>query len=73
MSQTEFDRFRELVLDSPALQQRLRESPGDTEGFINLLIRVGAESGFTFCAADVNAVLQAAHLSWLQRGLPAWM
>ncbi|MDB5305398.1 MAG: Nif11 domain [Phycisphaerales bacterium] len=73
MPQDEFERFREHVLDDPVLQRRLLQAPADTEGFIAALIEVASGHGYTFDRDEVRATLQAAQLSWMQRGFPVWI
>ena len=60
------ERFRELVLRDPALQEQLRE-PAETEGFVALVLQLGRARGFTFTADDVTAAMQAGRRVWMER------
>ena len=68
MSQESFDRFRELVLENPALQETLRGAP-DQETFLTLVLQLGREQGYQFSAETVLAALAANRRAWLERWL----
>ena len=61
-----FERFRERVLGDPALQALLLQT-SDRREFIAATVRAGAEGGCRFTAADVEAALQAARRTWIER------
>ena len=66
MSEEHLERFRRAVLDSPALQALLRETP-ERRGFIALMLRLGGERGFDFTAAEVEQALSEARREWYGR------
>jgi hypothetical protein len=66
MPEEQLEQFRRAVLDSPALQSRLRETP-DRQGFVALMLRLGEECGYDFTAAEVEVALRAALREWLER------
>lgn len=68
MSASDWERFRELVLRDRALQQQLRETP-DWTRLLALVLRLGAERGCHFAAADVENAMHAARRAWLERWL----
>lgn len=68
MPSSDWECFRELVLHDHALQQQLRETP-DWTNFLALVLRLGAERGFRFAAADVEHAMHAARRAWLERWL----
>lgn len=67
MSQASLEQFRELVLHDPALQSQLRETP-DQRAFIEQMLRLGAERGYEFTAAEIEAAVLAARRVWTRRG-----
>jgi hypothetical protein len=64
--ESEFDRFRRLVLQEPALQTELMQVTDRTE-FTSLAIRLGEQQGARFTAGDVDAAFQAARRVWIER------
>jgi Nif11 domain len=66
VSQEAFERFRQQVLGDVVLQERLRAvpAPGD---FVALLVRLGAEHGCDFSAAEVQQAMRDARRAWLAR------
>jgi hypothetical protein len=62
----DFERFRQLVLEDLALQERLRGTP-DLKAFVELTLRLGEERGYRFTAADIEAALRESRRAWLQR------
>jgi len=62
----EFEQFREFVLREPLIQTRLKQTD-DRRSFVQLVARVGRESGFEFNHKDVEDALQDARKAWLQR------
>ena len=68
MSLDRFQPFRELVLQDPALQARLRDVV-DRDEFIALVEQLGGERGYTFTGEDVNQAMQAGRRAWIERTL----
>jgi hypothetical protein len=66
MSEEALEQFRRAVLDSPALQARLRET-SDRQSFVALMLQLGGEHGYDFTAAEVEVALGAARREWLER------
>lgn len=66
MPPDDFERFRQRVLEDPALQDALRETT-DTQAFIALARRLGAERGCHFTAEDVQEAMRAARRAWRER------
>lgn len=66
MSVESLQQFYLLVLDTPELQDQLRDID-DTEMFLAALVRIAAERGCHFTRDEANAALMAARASWLQR------
>jgi mevalonate pyrophosphate decarboxylase len=69
MSESDFAAFRAKVLADKILQDRLRKVT-DREEFVSLVVRLGAESGSRFTAADVTHAMQLGHIAWLKSWLP---
>lgn len=65
-AESEFERFRRLVLDDPVLQGRL-SGDLDRNKFILLMVRLGEQHGARFTAGDVDAALQAARREWIEQ------
>ncbi|MGA8213801.1 MAG: Nif11-like leader peptide family natural product precursor [Candidatus Sulfotelmatobacter sp.] len=66
MPQQNLERFRELVLQDPALQEQLK-APGDRDSFVALVLQLGQARGFDFTVHDVTAALQANRRVWMER------
>jgi hypothetical protein len=64
--ESEFDRFRGVVLRDSSLQARLLQVE-DRREFTDLLLDLGRELGIRFTAGDVDAAFQAARRAWLER------
>jgi hypothetical protein len=60
------ERFIDSTYYDPSLQERLRQV-NDKTLFIDLVVRLGEERGFSFNAQDVDDVLRANRRSWLER------
>ncbi len=67
-AESEFDRFRELVLSDPSLQEELMRATERAE-FISLAVRLGEEHGARFTTNDVDAAFQAARRAWAERAI----
>lgn len=65
-SPEEFARFRRAVLRDQKLQSRLR-CTSDRELFVTVVLKLAAEHGFRFSAADVTDAMNAAQRDWLER------
>jgi hypothetical protein len=61
-----FERFREMVVDDDALCRAL-EGESDPHGFAVLAQRLGAERGFAFSLADVQAAIDDGRRRWIER------
>lgn len=62
--------FCNLVFEDPALQERLRRV-ADKQLFVDLVVRLGEERGFSFNATDVDQALRANRRAWIERWLAA--
>lgn len=61
-----FERFRRLVLNDVELQAKLRLQT-DKQVFTHLIVQLGSERGYDFCAADVYNALQESRRAWFQQ------
>jgi hypothetical protein len=61
-----FERFREIVLADPALEQRLKSIP-DWTSFVEAALGAAAERGVALTEADLRAARDQARRSWLER------
>jgi predicted ribosomally synthesized peptide with nif11-like leader len=68
MSQENFERFRQLVLQDPALQLQLR-STSDRDHLVSLTRELGQEHGYSFTTEDVLEALRANQRAWIERWL----
>ncbi len=68
MAQGDFERFRERVLQDMRLQEQLWDVE-DRNAFVQLLLSLGREHGYSFGAEEVTAALQASRRAWIERGL----
>jgi hypothetical protein len=66
VAREQFEAFRELVLRSPVLQERL-DGEGHMDDFVPLVVSVGAEHGYVFTDADVAAAVSESRRAWLER------
>ncbi|MGB8509808.1 MAG: Nif11-like leader peptide family natural product precursor [Pyrinomonadaceae bacterium] len=66
MSQEEFENFRRIVLDDPALQSVLREA-SNRASFVALAIRLAAERGCELTPQEVEDALRASRRELLER------
>jgi hypothetical protein len=64
--ESDFDRFRRLVLRDPTLQAELMPVTDRSE-FTSLAIRLGEQHGARFTTGDVDAAFQAARRAWIER------
>jgi hypothetical protein len=64
--ESDFERFRRLVLRDRSLQAELVQATDRTE-FTSLAIRLGEQHGARFTAGDVDAAFQAARRAWIER------
>jgi predicted ribosomally synthesized peptide with nif11-like leader len=62
----DLERFRELVLRDPVLQEQLR-TPEDVNKFLALVLQLGQERGFDFTQDDVTAAMHASRRAWMER------
>ena len=67
---SDFDRFREFVLDDPNLQTQLREGK-DVAGLAAIAVRLGRERGFHFDARDVEPAHADGMKRWIERAVDA--
>jgi hypothetical protein len=68
MSQENFERFRNLVLEDASLQQKLR-GPAEYADFIELVTKVGNECGYDFTKDEVVFAYNAGRRAWIERWL----
>jgi Nif11 domain len=61
-----FERFHELVVDDDELCRTL-QAESDPQAFAVLAQRLGAERGFTFTVADVEAAIRDGRKRWIER------
>ena len=66
--ESEFERFRRLVLSDPSLQGELMQVT-DRKEFTSLALRLGEQHGARFTAGDVDAAFQAARRAWIERAI----
>ena len=66
MPMESFEQFRQMVLDTPALQERLRAIT-DPISFVELVVQVGEEHGCYFTPEDVETAMSANRKAWLQQ------
>lgn len=67
MLKSDLPEFCEMALQNPELLAQLRDTP-DTNAFFDLILRMGAERGYTFTGGDVEADLQNIRFEWVRRG-----
>jgi quercetin dioxygenase-like cupin family protein len=67
-SPASLEKFCQAVFEDVGLHERLRQVI-DTQVFIDLVVRVGEEHGFSFNSHDVNETLRANRRAWLERWL----
>ena len=68
MAQDDFEQFRHQVLQDLRLQERLRDIR-DREMFIQELVSLGQEQGYSFGVEEITLALQASRRTWIERGL----
>lgn len=66
--ESEFERFRQLVLRNPSLQGELMQVT-DRKEFMSLTVRLGEQHGARFTPGDVDAAFQAARRAWTERAI----
>jgi predicted ribosomally synthesized peptide with nif11-like leader len=66
MSQENFERFRQIVLEDLSLQERLRAIE-EREPFVSRVVEMGAECGIEFTAEDVREAIRANRRAWIER------
>lgn len=64
-----FEAFQKYVLDTPALQEKLRDI-ADWRTFVDHVLALGAENGFSFTVDDLTQALQASRRAWIERWIP---
>ncbi len=64
----DFERFRHAVLQDLKLQEQLQDIQ-DRELFIQQVVRLGQEHGYSFDSAEVTSAIQASRRAWIERGL----
>jgi hypothetical protein len=65
-AESDFERFRQIVLRDPSLQAQLMQTTDPTE-FTSLVLGLGEQHGARFTAGDVDAAFQAARRAWIER------
>jgi predicted ribosomally synthesized peptide with nif11-like leader len=68
MSQENFERFKQLVLQDAGLQEQLRGT-SDRDRMVALTQQLGAERGYSFTTEDVLEALRASQREWIERWL----
>ncbi len=68
MSQEDFERFRQKVLQEPLLQKQLLKSD-NLDAFVRRCIELGQLYGCSFGVEEVTAALQGSRRAWIERGL----
>ncbi len=68
MSQEDFERFRQKVLQEPSLQKQLLKAE-NLDAFVRRCIELGQLYGCSFGNDEVNAALQSSRRAWIERGL----
>lgn len=66
MTQSDFDRFRQMVAEDRTLQDKLLEA-SEKAAFIRLVIGLGREQGLVLTAGDVESALNAGMRAWVER------
>lgn len=61
---SEFERFRQVVFEQPALAERLRAAT-KADAFVALSVELGAIAGCAFAAADVTAAMAQGRHRWI--------
>lgn len=67
-AESEFERFRQMVLSDPALQGELKQAT-DRKEFMSVALRLGEQLGARFTPGDLDAALQAARRAWSERAI----
>lgn len=62
----DFEKFRALVVDDPALFEMLRAAQG-REAFKARAVELGRARELTFSEQDVQAALDVARKTWIER------
>jgi hypothetical protein len=65
-AESDFERFRRLVLRDPSLQAELMQAT-DRTAFTSMVLGLGERHGARFSAGDVDAAFQAARRAWIER------
>ena len=68
MSRESFERFRILVMEDPDLQEALR-NVSDYESFIELLIQLADQKGYSVTAEDIESASIQSKQAWFERHL----
>lgn len=66
MSQENFERFRQLVLQDLSLQERLRKIT-DRPVFIEKIVEISAERGYEITPEEVEEAMRRNRRAWLER------
>lgn len=66
MALQDLERFRQIVLQQPALEEQLLQAPAG-QAFTELALRLGAEHGCPFTAEELREALREARRTWLER------
>jgi EAL domain-containing protein (putative c-di-GMP-specific phosphodiesterase class I) len=66
MSEKTFAQFREMVLDDPRLQARLR-GIADRGEFVTAVVAVANEAGCEIAVEDVEKEINAGRRAWIER------
>jgi Nitrogen fixation protein of unknown function. len=66
MSQENFDRFGDLVLQDAALQDQLKDIT-DYQLFTETVVRLGNEQGYRFTTLEVESAINSRRRAWFER------
>ena len=66
MSQENFDRFRNLVLEDVTLQDQLKDIT-DYQLFADTVVNIGNERGYRFTKLEVESAVNASRRAWFER------
>lgn len=68
MSEENFERFREIVLQDLSLQERLREI-AERDVFIQQVVELSAQRGLEITPEDVKEAIRRSRRAWIETAL----
>jgi len=66
MSQEQFEKFRQVVLEDLSLQKQLRAFT-ERDSFVDRVVKFGAEGGFQFTEEDVREAMRTGRRDWMEK------